>query len=49
MAGSIGNVFVDLGFGNDSSLSVTTGWDTATGWGSPNGLPFVEAAAKAAK
>jgi subtilase family serine protease len=40
---------VDLGFGADSSLRVTTGWDNATGWGVPNGLPFITEAKKLAK
>jgi subtilase family serine protease len=31
-----------LSFGTDSSLTVTTGWDNVTGWGEPNGLPFIE-------
>ncbi len=39
---------LDLGFGADSSLMTAPGWDTATGWGEPNGLAFIEAA-KAAK
>jgi subtilase family serine protease len=34
-----------LSFGTDSSLTVTTGWDNVTGYGSPNGLPFIKAAA----
>jgi subtilase family serine protease len=32
-------------FGLDSSLSVTPGWDNATGYGTPKGLDFIEAAA----
>ena len=32
-------------FGTDSSLTVTQGWDNVTGFGAPNGLPFIEAAA----
>ncbi len=32
---------VALSFGTDSSLTVTPGWDNVTGWGEPNGLPFI--------
>jgi subtilase family serine protease len=32
-------------FGLDSSLTVGTGWDNATGFGTPNGLAFINAAA----
>jgi subtilase family serine protease len=39
----------DFGFGADSSLKTTAGWDNATGWGVPNGLPFINAAKKLAK
>ncbi|RXH57104.1 S53 family peptidase [Granulicella sibirica] len=35
-----------LSFGTDTSLKVTKGWDNVTGYGSPTGLPFIEAAAK---
>ena len=38
----------DLGFGADSSLQATVGWDTASGFGEPNGAAFVSAAAAAA-
>jgi subtilase family serine protease len=31
-----------LSFGTDSSLTVTKGWDNVTGWGEPNGLPFIQ-------
>jgi subtilase family serine protease len=31
-----------LSFGTDSSLTVTSGWDNVTGWGEPNGLPFIQ-------
>jgi len=31
-----------LSFGTDSSLTVTTGWDNVTGFGEPNGLPFIQ-------
>jgi subtilase family serine protease len=36
----------DLTFGTDTSLVVTPGWDNVTGFGSPNGLDFINAAAK---
>ncbi len=29
-------------FGTDSSLTVTKGWDNVTGFGEPNGLPFIQ-------
>jgi subtilase family serine protease len=35
---------LDFGFGIDSSLTVSKGWDNATGWGTPRGLAFIEAA-----
>jgi subtilase family serine protease len=31
-----------ISFGTDSSLTVTPGWDNVTGWGEPNGLPFIQ-------
>ena len=31
-----------LSFGTDSSLTVTRGWDNVTGYGEPNGLPFIQ-------
>jgi len=31
-----------LSFGTDSSLTVTQGWDNVTGYGEPNGLPFIQ-------
>jgi hypothetical protein len=34
-----------FGFGLDSSLNVTVGWDNATGYGTPDGLAFIDAAA----
>jgi len=34
---------LDFGFGIDSSLTVKHGWDNATGWGTPNGLTFIDA------
>ena len=42
----IGALF-DLSFGTDSSLMTYPGWDDATGYGVPNGLAFVRAAAAA--
>ena len=40
---------IDLSFGSDSSLMALPGWDNATGYGVPNGLAFIRAAAAAAK
>ena len=37
--------YVDLSFGTDSSLQTAAGWDNVTGWGIPNGLTFITAAA----
>jgi subtilase family serine protease len=34
-----------IAFELDSSLNVTTGWDNATGYGTPDGLAFINAAA----
>jgi subtilase family serine protease len=34
--------YAALSFGTDSSLTVTDGWDNVTGWGEPNGLPFIQ-------
>lgn len=31
-----------ISFGTDSSLTVTPGWDNVTGYGEPNGLPFIQ-------
>ncbi len=36
-------------FGNDTSLTTGPGWDNATGYGTPNGLAFINAVAAAAK
>lgn len=36
---------VVLSFGTDTSLVVTSGWDDVTGFGVPNGLPFILGAA----
>lgn len=38
-----------IGFGLDSSLTATTGWDDATGYGTPDGLKFINAVAASAK
>jgi subtilase family serine protease len=35
-----------LTFGTDTSLTITPGWDNVTGYGTPNGLNFINAAAK---
>ena len=37
---------IAFAFGMDTSLTVTTGWDNITGFGVPNGLPFIKAMAK---
>lgn len=37
--------YADFGFGIDSSLTVVKGWDNATGFGTPNGLTFINAVA----
>ena len=37
---------VDLTFGTDTSLHTTRGWDNVTGYGTPKGLAFINAAAK---
>ena len=37
---------IAIGFGMDSSLTVTKGWDNVTGYGTPNGLTFLDAVAK---
>lgn len=41
-----GGYGVDLTFGTDTSLHTTRGWDNVTGYGSPKGLAFINAAAK---
>jgi subtilase family serine protease len=38
----VGGLYFAISFGTDSSLTVTHGWDNVTGWGEPNGLPFVQ-------
>jgi subtilase family serine protease len=37
--------YLAISFGLDSSLTVTKGWDNVTGYGSPNGLAFLNAVA----
>jgi subtilase family serine protease len=37
---------LDFGFGLDTSLTVKRGWDNATGFGTPNGMTFINAVAK---
>jgi subtilase family serine protease len=39
---NLGYEGIVLSFGTDSSLTVTPGWDNVTGYGEPNGLPFVQ-------
>jgi subtilase family serine protease len=39
-------VALAIAFGMDSSLTVTKGWDNATGFGVPNGVSFIEAAGR---
>jgi subtilase family serine protease len=40
-----GEIGYGFGFALDSSLTVTTGWDNATGYGTPYGLAFINAVA----
>lgn len=40
-----GNTYALFGFGIDTSLTVTAGWDNVTGYGTPNGLKFIDAVA----
>jgi subtilase family serine protease len=35
-------VYLAVSFGTDTALTVTNGWDNVTGWGEPNGLPFIQ-------
>ena len=42
----IGTEFVNLTFGTDTSLKTAPGWDDVTGFGTPVGLTFINAAAK---
>jgi subtilase family serine protease len=39
----------DFGFGLDTSLTITQGWDNVTGYGTPYGLTFINAVTAAAK
>jgi len=41
-----GAVLELLSFGTDTSLMVTQGWDNVTGFGTPNGMAFIDAAAR---
>jgi len=36
------NDLFSMAFGVDTSLTVTPGWDNVTGFGEPNGLPFIQ-------
>jgi subtilase family serine protease len=36
------NDLYSIAFGVDTSLTVTPGWDNVTGYGEPNGLPFIQ-------
>jgi subtilase family serine protease len=36
------NDLFSIAFGVDTSLTVTPGWDNVTGFGEPNGLPFIQ-------
>ena len=36
------NLYFAVTFGTDSSLLTGEGWDYSTGWGEPNGLPFIQ-------
>jgi subtilase family serine protease len=40
------NVGLAVAFGADTSLTVEPGWDNVTGYGQPNGLPFIQAVGK---
>ena len=40
ISGSIHTAYA-IAFGADSSLTVGTGWDNVTGFGEPNGFPFI--------
>ncbi len=39
------DIWLTLSFGTDSSLVTGPGWDNVTGWGTPNGLGFINSAA----
>jgi len=38
-----GGIWAAYAFGADTSLTVEPGWDNVTGYGTPNGLPFIKA------
>jgi hypothetical protein len=38
-----------ISFGTDTSLTVGAGWDNVTGFGEPNGLPFIQGLANRKK
>ena len=38
-----GDTYAVIGFGLDTSLTVTPGWDNVTGYGTPNGMAFINA------
>jgi subtilase family serine protease len=40
--GNDNEIYLVVSFGTDSSLTVTKGWDNVTGWGEPNGEPFIK-------
>jgi subtilase family serine protease len=44
-----GDTYAAIGFGLDTSLTVTPGWDNVTGYGTPNGLAFINAVASRSK
>jgi subtilase family serine protease len=44
--GAAPGVDLALSFGLDSSLTVTRGWDNVTGYGTPNGVAFLNAVTK---
>jgi subtilase family serine protease len=44
----LGNSFA-VTFGADTSLTVGPGWDNVTGYGQPNGLPFIKAVGSKSK
>ena len=43
--GGLPGTFIDISFGTDTSLQTASGWDNVTGWGIPNGVTFINAAA----
>ncbi len=40
-----GDTYAVIGFGIDTSLTVTPGWDNVTGYGTPYGLAFIDSVA----